>query len=156
MTREKNKTTVGWNELVDLPTWSIKGLRAKIDTGAKTSSLDVDHIELIGDNKVKFNVVLSKRTRARKVSVIAKISKIAKVKSSPIHNEERVFVKTKLKLGPVEKEIELNLIDRSNLVYRMLIGRSALKPDFLVDVSHSHLLSKKKTKKRKKLKRPKK
>ncbi len=63
------------------------------------------------------------------------------MKASPIHNEERFFVKTKMKLGPVEKEIELNLIDRSNMVYRMLIGRSALKGDFMVDVSHTHILS---------------
>ena len=150
----KIKDIIGWNEFIDLPEWGIKGLRAKADTGAKTSSLDVDHIELLpGGKKVKFNVVLSKRTRARKVSLIAPLSRVAKVKASPIHDEERFFVKTKMKLGKVKKEIELNLINRSNMVYRMLIGRTALKGDFLVDVARTHILSH--PKKKRKLKRAK-
>ncbi|MFT5207761.1 MAG: hypothetical protein ACI9CF_001521 [Candidatus Omnitrophota bacterium] len=147
--KAKAKQVIGWCEYVDLPEWDIKGLVAKIDTGAKTSSLDVDHIELLpGRKMVKFNVVLSKHTKAKKVSICAKLSRISKVKASPIHNEERFFVKTKLKLGEIEKEIELNLIDRSNMVYRMLIGRSAIKNDFLVDAARSHMLSPIKKKRR--------
>ncbi len=140
--KKKTKLVIGWSECVDLPEWDISGLTVKIDTGAKTSSLDVDHIELLpGRKSVRFNVVLSKNAKSKKVSICAKLSRISKVKSSPAHTEERYFVKTKMKLGEIEKEIELNLIDRSNMVYRMLIGRSAIKYDFLVDVARSHMLS---------------
>ena len=137
------KDCIGWLEYVDFPDWKIKGVTAKVDTGAKTSSLDVDHIEILSGNRVHFNVVLSKKPTLKKVSLTAKLSRIAKVKSSPIHHEERVFVKTKIVAGPFKKEIEINLIDRSNMVYRMLLGRSAIKDCFLVDVAHKYVLSKK-------------
>ena len=48
------KLTIGWCERINLPEWKIKGLRTKIDTGAKTSALDVDHIKLLSKKKVKF------------------------------------------------------------------------------------------------------
>ncbi len=81
---KNNMRTIGWNEFIDLPEWKIEGLRAKIDTGARTSSLDVDHIELLpGGKKVKFNVVLSKRTRAKKIALTAKLSRISKSEGQP-------------------------------------------------------------------------
>jgi len=138
---QPRKYIAGWSEHIDLPDWKIYGLRAKLDTGARTSALDVDHIEWLPDGHVKFTVVLSKRPKAKRVSVVAKVSRIAKVKSSPVHKEKRVFVKTTLKLGPVTKEIEINLVDRSSMVYRILLGRSALKNEFTVDVEHSNLLT---------------
>lgn len=138
---------MGWLERVDFPDWQIKGVKAKVDTGAKTSSLDVDHIEITKDNRVRFNVVLKKTPFVKKIPLSAKISRIAKVKSSPIHNEHRIFVKTLIKIGEVEQEIELNLINRSNMVYRMLIGRSAIPDHFHIDPAHKYILSKKKRQK---------
>jgi len=143
-TVSSEKLSLGWLERVSFPNWHISGIKAKIDTGARTSSLDVDHITRLDKKKVRFNVVLSKTPKLKKITITARVSRIAKVKSSPIHHEERIFVMADINLGPVRKEIEVNLIDRSNMVYRMLLGRSAIKGEFLVDVSRKYLLSKKK------------
>lgn len=143
----KEKVLIGWSEYMDFPDWGIKHLHAKIDTGARTSALDVDHIEMLPHHRVRFNIVLTKRAKKRITHIVtADISRISYVKSSPIHKEKRIFVKTLIKLGPIAKEIEINLVDRSNMVYRMLLGRSALKSDFLVDVEHASLLSSEKKK----------
>lgn len=147
--KNNEKIVIGWNEHVDLPDWGIFGLPVKIDTGAKTSSLDVDHIEVLDDGWVSFFVVLRKKPKVLRKRVNAKVSRISKVKASPVHREKRFFVTTQITIGGITKEIELNLVDRSNMVYRMLLGRSAIKENFLVDVEHANLLGqKKRTKKR--------
>jgi hypothetical protein len=63
---QKSKITVGWRESISLPDWHIPKLRAKIDTGAKTSAIDVDQIELLPGRKVRFDVVLSNQHRRRR------------------------------------------------------------------------------------------
>ena len=139
--KRNKKRLIGWLEHVDFSNWGIEGVKAKIDTGATTSSLDVDHIEIMPGGKVSFNLVVTKKPRIKKISLIEKLSRVAKVKASPIHNVERVFVKTQIKMGKLVKEIEVNLIDRSNMTYRMLLGRSALKGSFLVDVGRKYMLT---------------
>lgn len=132
---QDGKLIVGWSEYIDLPDWKINGLKAKVDTGARTSALHVEDIEKIPGNKVRFHVVLS-RKKPRRIGVIAKIAKQARVRSSTGEYKMRYFVTTTLRLGTVEKEIELSLVSREKMLFRMLIGRKALEKDFLVDVSH--------------------
>jgi len=131
-----NKTLIGWCEYISLPDWKFAKIKAKVDTGAKTSSLDVSHIEYLSNKKVRFHVRTSQRSTRKHKVIIAPISRISHVQASPSHREKRIFVKTHIKIGAVEKKIEINLVDRSNMNYRMLLGRTALKENFLVDVGH--------------------
>ncbi len=131
-----SRTIIGWSEPVDFVDWGIRGLTAKVDTGARTSALHVENVEYLSASQVRFDVVLSRRNPARRKTVTARVSRWGRVRSSSGHYTERCFVKAKVRIGPVEKKIEISLISRETLIYRMLIGREALDRDFLVDVSH--------------------
>lgn len=134
---------IGSEEYVALPDWNIKHLRTKTDTGARTSAIDAYDIEELEGNRVRFIVVASRKHLERRREVVADITRRAKVKSSTGHQHERLFVTTTLKVGPVEKKIEVSLISRHKMKCRMLIGRAALAGDFLVDPQHDRLLTRK-------------
>lgn len=139
---KKPKTTVGRSEYIDLPDWGIRDLLAKVDTGARTSALHVEDLRLLPGNRVAFRVILSRSKKSRTVDVEADIVKWAKVRSSSGHYSTRCFVRTRAKLGDIEKEIELSLDSRDKMNYRMLLGRKALAKDFVVDVAKQHALRK--------------
>jgi len=136
-----DKQVIGWREYIDLPEWGIMRLKAKIDTGAKSCSLHVENVQELEDNNISFDVVLGKDKNVKRI--VAKVVRRGRVKSSIGMRTHRWFVQTKLKIGSVEKMIKLNLSDRGEMNFRMLIGRTALD-DFLIDVSHGYLLGKKK------------
>ncbi|MCE9575675.1 MAG: RimK/LysX family protein [Deltaproteobacteria bacterium] len=116
---------VGWRERVGLPAWGIRSIHAKLDTGARTSALHV--AELRSDGKrVSFVVVTSRRDGARRIEVTAPIARIARVRSSNGAIATRFVVRTRLRLGAIEREIEVTLVDRGEMIHRMLIGRSGL------------------------------
>ena len=125
---------IGWTELVDLPEWGIRRLRAKVDTGARTSALHVQNIEELPRGKVRFDVVLHRKKRDRRIHVLTSITRRGRVRSSNGQLTERLFVQTVLRLGPVEKRIEVSLVDRQKMIHRMLLGRSALTGPILIDV----------------------
>lgn len=132
---------IGWNEYVDLPDWGVRGLRAKVDTGARTSALHVEGIEPVGRDRVRFEIVLDRRRRDRRVRVEARVRRTARVRSSTGHYDTRLFVTTTLRIGELEREVELSLVDRKAMIFRMLLGRSALG-GMLIDVDHRCLLGK--------------
>jgi len=134
--RRDDRIVIGWSEPVDFVAWGIRGLNAKVDTGARTSALHVENVEYLPENHVRFDVVLSRLNSHRRKSVTARVSRWSRVRSSSGHYTERCFVKTRVRIGPIEKNIEISLISRERMIYRMLIGREALDSDFLVDVSH--------------------
>ncbi|MBP8127982.1 MAG: ATP-dependent zinc protease [Candidatus Hydrogenedentes bacterium] len=135
-----SRTVIGWSEYVDFPEWGILGVRAKVDTGARTSALHVEDIEALGDGQVRFHVVTGRKRPFRRTAVCAKVVKWGRVRSSSGHYTVRCFVKTRIRVGPVEKEVELSLVSREKMLYRMLLGRRALTRDFLVDVSRRRML----------------
>ncbi|MFT5207553.1 MAG: hypothetical protein ACI9CF_001309 [Candidatus Omnitrophota bacterium] len=143
MPRKKiNKITLGWVENIKFIDWKIDLVAAKVDTGAATSSLHVSNIKQLNDENVQFYVSTNKGAKLKKVIVTSRISRISKVKTSPLHSECRFFVKTNVCIGGINHEIEINLIDRSSMVYRMLLGRSSLKGMYIVDVSKKYLQNK--------------
>lgn len=141
MSKRHEKTRIGWTEFVDLPEWGIEGLKAKIDTGARTSALHVTDLEPVDSEHVRFHVVLS-RDHNRQVAVRARVVKYARVRSSSGHYTRRCFVETPVKIGPVVKPIEISLVCRQKMLFRMILGRKALEHDFTVDVGHRNLLGK--------------
>jgi hypothetical protein len=140
---------IGWSELVDLPDWGISRLRAKIDTGARTSALHVENLVELGGGRVAFDVRLHRKKRDRRVHVVTHVARRGRVRSSSGHYESRIFVGTRFRIGPVVRPIEISLVDRERMLFRMLIGRTALAGLFVVDPGHRRLLSRKKTKRKK-------
>ena len=138
---------IGWNEYVSIPDWGIKDLRAKVDTGAKSSALHVENIEELPRGRVRFDVVLHRSKRKRTVHVTTRIVRRGRVRSSTGHYETRIFVMAPVQIGPVEMDVEVSLVDRERMIFRMLLGRSALAGVFRIDPGHRHLLTPRRVKK---------
>ena len=132
---------VGWREWVVLPDLQVPAIKAKIDTGARTSALHAYGIERVGEH-VEFSVQPIQRNRLLSVRCSAPLADIRTVTNSGGHSEERYVVTTLLQMGPVKKTIELTLTERHDMLFRMLIGRTALMPECLVDPSGSYLCGK--------------
>ncbi|MCA9405840.1 MAG: ATP-dependent zinc protease [Candidatus Omnitrophica bacterium] len=136
----KKKILIGWREYIDLPEWGVRKLKAKIDTGARTSALHVENIKELNSGKIRFDVILHREHRDRTVRVVAQPIKKAAVKSSIGVKTSRWFVETLLRIGPVEQRIKITLVNRSEMNHRMLLGRTALEGAFLIDINRSYLL----------------
>ena len=113
-------------------------LRAKIDTGAKTSSLNAPHISIFNRGKkqwVKFDVVNQK---GKKIQIEKEILRSAEIKQNGILSfvsQKRPVIMLGICVGSTYKEVEVNLVDRSHFNYQLLIGRNFLSGSFLVDPS---------------------
>lgn len=131
--RRRPVAVIGWNEYVDLPDWGIRGIRAKIDTGARSSALHVENVEELSRDRVRFDVVLDRDGPERTIHVTAAVARRARVKSSTGHMRRRIFVTTTVRIGSMNREVELSLVDRETMIYRMLVGRTALGGRYLID-----------------------
>lgn len=129
---------VGWRELVHLPELGLSGIPAKIDTGARTSSLHGEVLEVIdrdGESFVRFAIDLGD-TRHECEAIHVDVRGIT---SSNGETQSRYVIKTPLKIGNVEFRAEISLADRSEMRFPMLIGRSSLRRRFVVDSGYSWL-----------------
>lgn len=136
--------TVGWKEYLDLPDLGVFHLKAKVDTGARTSTLHVDSLEVLevlpdGTEMVELVVSPDRRRPDLQVRARARVLKRMRVVDSGGHPEVRPVIETEMVLGPVRKRILLTLTDRSRLLFRMILGRKALEGDFRVDVTGKYL-----------------
>ena len=130
---------VGWREYVALPEWGIPHIKAKVDTGARTSALHVGRIEELPDGRVRFEVVVREKPKLRTTIVEARPVKRTIVKSSSGEKQERFVFRTTLRIGPVERGVELNLVSRGGMLCRMLVGRTALSGGLLVDPERKYI-----------------
>ena len=131
----------------DLPELGIARLKAKVDTGARTSTLHVDSLkvqEVLPDGSEWVELVLGpdRRRPDLRVRAQARVLRRIRVIDSGGHPEVRPVIETELVLGPVRKRILLTLTDRSGMLFRMILGRKALEGDFHVDVSGKYLFRK--------------
>ena len=133
---------IGWREWVELPEWGMR-IRAKADTGAKSSAIDCAEIIELPDERVRFTVRLS-RKKDRLVTLEAPIKLRKRVRSSTGQGHDRIFVETTLRLGESEQTILVNLVCRKTMIHRMLLGRETLGGAFLVDSSVDHWATPKK------------
>ena len=135
-----NTYTLGWREWVELPELAIGPIKAKVDTGARTSALHAVDLELFernGDQWVSF--AFESADGALVAVNEAPVIEFREVTNSGGQSESRPVIKTPLKLGAVFKLVELTLTQRENMAYRMLLGRTSLFSDFVVDPSESFL-----------------
>lgn len=135
-----NKIVLGWREWAALPDLGIQRLRAKVDSGARTSALHVDaqwSLHESGAPWVGFR--LSPGHGAGVIEGFAPVFDVREVTDSGGHCTRRVFVRTTLSLAGVRRTIEINLSDRRGMLFPMLLGRTALARVFTVDPARSFL-----------------
>jgi hypothetical protein len=141
---------IGWKERIDFPAWGIKSVRAKIDTGARTTALNVCEHQLIevgpGRFRVRFRPVLSrKKCEVPRDTIEAEVVKMVRVRNTSGTAELRPVVETEVKLGRVVKRIRVTLTDRSRMISPVILGRNALAGDFVVDVEQKYLQKRKRS-----------
>jgi len=135
------RVLLGWREWVCLPTLGIVALRAKIDTGARSSALHVDaqwRFVQGGAPWVGFRLAPN-GVVGETLEGAAPILEERFVTDSGGHRTKRVFVRTTLRLAGVERQIELNLSNRCGMMFPMLLGRTAMARAFAVDPARSFL-----------------
>jgi len=132
------KLVLGWREWVSLPEWGTRRVRAKVDTGARTSAIHCSHIVHLDEERVRFRVILSRRRPDRFVEVEAPVARRTVVRPSSGHRHERPVVEALVQIGPVSKRIEVTLAEREGMLLRMLLGRGAIAPEFVVDPSRRY------------------
>ncbi len=137
----KHKYLIGWTERVVFPEWGIEGLEAKVDTGAASSALHVEDMKVFKSGRVQFRVVLDNAAPGDGVVVKAPVLKWGRVRSSNGEFTKRCFVPARVMIGPVLQDIELSLVSRDKMAFRMLLGREALEQEFVVDVSRRRILT---------------
>lgn len=146
MVRRRIKKIVGWREWVALPELGVKKIKAKIDSGAKTSALHASKVtfaKLGQKEKVLFKIHPRQESLSPKIETEADLLDQRVVKSSHGFTTRRPVIKTKLSIGDESWPIELSLVNRDVMGFRMLIGRQAIRRRFLIDCEHSFLTRKK-------------
>lgn len=135
----KEKVLIGRIEWVSLPEMKIKH-KARIDTGAKTTSMhavNIEEVEQRGELFVKFQTV---DAEGKTVEVVRKVDTTQKVSNTSGFVSKRYVIKEKIKIGNIEREVNVNLNDRTKMDYKFLVGRNLLLGRFIVDVARSHVL----------------
>ena len=133
---------VGWREWVALPDLGISAIKAKVDTGARTSSLHAFDVQIArreGISVVRFKVHPFQRDSHQVVAVVAKLVDQRWVKSSAGHETLRPVIETDVQLMGGRWAIEFTLVQRDTMGFRMLLGRQALRRRFVVDPGRSYL-----------------
>jgi predicted deacylase len=140
------KTRVGWVEYVGLPGLEIKRLKAKIDTGARTSALHVMRMRTIdttgGPNRPPIlEITVPGGGRGRRPHLVrAAVRDFVVVRDTSGRTERRPVIETALELGPIKRRIAVTLTNRGDMLFPMLVGRTALGPGLVVDPSRRYLL----------------
>lgn len=135
----KEKVLIGRIEWVELPELKIKH-KARIDTGAKTTSLhavNIQEVEQRGELHVKFQTL---DAEGKTIELVRKVDSTQKVSNTAGFVSKRYVIKEKVKMGSIEREVSVNLNDRSKMDYKFLVGRNLLLGRFIVDVARSHVL----------------
>lgn len=133
---------IGWREWVSLPSLIETKIKAKIDTGARTSSLHAfDIVEYKKGKKfyVEFSISPLQKSKKKTKRVTVEVIEYRKIKSSNGIESLRPVIQTELQIGAKKISIELTLTSRDEMGFRMLVGRQALKKNFLIDPCKSFL-----------------
>lgn len=146
---------IGWREWLTLPELGINQLKAKIDTGARSSALhafEVETFEHHGIKMVYFKVHPYQRDTLSTIEAKAELIETREIRSSIGHAQLRPVIQTTVELGGRQWPIELTLTNRDVMGFRMLLGRQAVRQRFLVDAGRSFLQSSTQSSKKKKIK----
>jgi hypothetical protein len=140
--RSRNKRVIGWREWVSLPELAIPAMKAKIDTGARSSALhawDIETFERDGQTYVRFLVHPMQRSTSETIRIETPVVDERSVRSSSGHDQLRIIIRPQIEIFGQRYLIDLSLTNRDVMGFRMLLGREALRGRFFVDPGRSYL-----------------
>lgn len=133
---------IGWREWVALPDFGIDRVKVKVDTGARSSALHAfDQRRRLVDGATWIRFRVHPRQRSAETGILVEAPLVGErwVKSSTGHRSLRPVVRTRITLGTRTWPIEITLVRRDVMGFRMLLGRRAIRHRFLVDAGRSYL-----------------
>lgn len=142
MTMDSNLSSIGWREWVALPDLGLAAIKAKVDTGARTSALHAFLIEPYRDNGVdmlRFLIHPVQHNDDFVVECRCPILDQRDVTDSGGHKEKRYVIQSDVVIGDNRWPIEMTLTNRDTMAFRMLLGRRAMEQRFLVDPGASYI-----------------
>jgi hypothetical protein len=138
-------TTAGWKEYADFPDWGLRRVKVKLDTGARTAAIGATVCDVVarpgGGYEATLTLALYRRKPDKVASVTLPVVEFVFVRNTSGRPEERPVIETMLRLGPVAKRIRATVADRSAMLVPVILGRSALAPEFEVDPSRKYVLT---------------
>jgi hypothetical protein len=145
MKKMRKYPIIGWREWVSLPDLGISKIKAKVDTGARTSALHAFALHPFTENhinKIRFDIHPLQHNTDMVVTCIANVVDKRLVTDSGGHEEERFVIETPITIYGQTWPIEVTLTERENMLFRMLLGRSALRKRFIINPARSFVSSK--------------
>ncbi len=133
---------IGWKEWIRLPELDIPAVKAKIDTGARTSSMhtfSLEEFEANGRRMVRFGIHPLQRRRDIERFCEAPVLEERRVKNSGGHIERRYVIQTTAVIGDISWPIHITLTNRDPMLFRMLLGRKAVENRFLINPGRAYL-----------------
>lgn len=133
---------LGWREWLSIPSLGIHHIKAKVDTGARTSALHTFGLEVYqsndGEDRVRFSVHPFQNDTETVIECDCAVIGNRSVRDSGGHEQIRPFIKLPIVLGEYRWDTEFSLTNRDNMKFRMLLGRTAMENRFLVDPALSY------------------
>lgn len=137
---------LGWKETAALPEWGLKGLRVKLDTGARTSAIHVSGLDIVSHHEVdgqrlpvvRLVIPLSRDAEGRSLTVSAPVLGYKSVRDTSARAELRPVVRTRIVCGPLDRRIDITVTDRTGMIFRMILGRQALAGHAVVDPERAY------------------
>lgn len=142
---KKKYPVIGWREWLSLPELNIPKIKAKIDTGARTSALHAFAMEPViidGKQKIRFDIHPFQHDTSVIKRCIADVVDKRPVTDSGGHTEERFVILTPIVMAGRTWPIEITLTEREDMLFRMLLGRSALRKRFIINPGRSFVTTK--------------
>ena len=146
MEKQQELLTLGWREWVCLPDLGLDQVKAKVDTGARTSAIPAFALrpyEKDGRERVEFRMHPNQKDTDTVVVCDAAVVDKRVVSDSGGHKEERLVIETTLVIGKHSWPIEATLTGRDDMLFRMLLGRTAIKNRAVVNPARSYVIGKK-------------
>ncbi|MES2217389.1 MAG: ATP-dependent zinc protease [Pseudomonadota bacterium] len=137
---------IGWREWVTLPELGIEKIKAKVDTGARTSALHAFSLKPFKENgrdRIHFDIHPLQHNTDKIITCTADIIDLRWVSDSGGHREERYVINTPVIIGGTHWPIEITLTERDTMLFRMLLGRSAIRKRYFVNPARSFLTKEK-------------